>query len=404
MVRRRVLALVAGAAALYLIGTWSGDGLLPKAKDIAEVKLMRTMAVDKGEENGLLLTVSGDVQKDSPDSQTRPPMILNQPALTVFGGCTRLQENSEGDPEFGHLAECVVGEEYARRGIEDLADFLERDVSMRMETKLFVVAGDTGEAALRGAASQNSAITDYLTSISKNPGLGGRNPWPYTMREYISQQEDNGVALLPALTLEDNPDFDPSDREKQPEKILKTAGFALFQEQRLTGFLTGEESQGVSLLTGNDVLDAFEITLKSGTVAGIRLIDTKCRYETRFAPDGTLEAVTLRLIVRGDLNQLTGAADPMDEETLREMEQAFCAQIHTVSQAALSRSQRENADFLHLRRELVCRYPLHATGLTEHWDTWFPNVALNVTVEGQIQRSYDIDRPAPEKEVRRGGE
>ena len=109
MVRGKFAALLGGVALLYLIVTWSGSDLLPEARNIADMKLMRTMAVDDGGDRQVTVTVSGDVQKDGPSDSTRPPILLTQSGRTVFGTCVRLKEDSEGFLEFGHLAECVVG-------------------------------------------------------------------------------------------------------------------------------------------------------------------------------------------------------------------------------------------------------------------------------------------------------
>ena len=346
MVRGKFAALLGGVALLYLIVTWSGSDLLPEARNIADMKLMRTMAVDDGGDRQVTVTVSGDVQKDGPSDSTRPPILLTQSGRTVFGTCVRLKEDSEGFLEFGHLAECVVGEDYARAGIEDLCDYLERDVSTRLETKLFVVRGETGESALRGAGSENTAITDSLFSI--------RNP------------------------------------AAQPEKTVRLAGLALMEEDKLTAYLTEEESRGVSLLTGNDKTDPFEVPLSDGTVAGIRLTETKCRWEPVFDPEGNLTALTARLEVKGDLDQFSG---DWSEEMLREMERGFSDQVRTSAQAALDRSQKEGADFLHIRRELMCVCPLKASRLQTNWDSWFPTLELKAEATGEIMRSYDIDRP-----------
>lgn len=389
MVRGKFAALLGGVVLLYLIVTWSGSGLLPRARNIADMKLMRTMAADDGGEGQVTVTVSGNVQKDSPNGSTRPPILLTQSGQTVFGTCVRLKEDSEGVLEFGHLAECVVGEDYARAGIEELCDYLERDVSMRLETKLFVVRGETGESALRGAGSEHTAITDSLFSISQNPSFGGKY-WPYTVREYVSGQEDNGLSLLPVLKLEDNPDYDPEHPTAQPEKTVRLAGLALMEEDKLTAYLTEEESQGVSLLTGNDRMDPFEVPLSDGTVAGVRLTETNCRWEPVFDPEGNLTALTARMEVKGDLDQFSG---DWSEEMLQEMERGFSQQVRASAQAALDRGQQEGADFLHIRRELMCVCPLQASRLQTNWDSWFPTLELKAEVKGEIMRSYDFDRP-----------
>lgn len=387
--------LLAVVLVLALVFMGYNSDILPRARDITQVKLMRTMAVDQGEEGRVKITISGNTQKEGSDGQSRPPLVLSQEALTIFGGCLTLQKDSDGYVEFGHLTECIIGEELAKTGIEGITDYIERDFSLRLGTKLFLVTGATGEEAIQGTASKNTAMTDRLTSISEDRSMGGLK-WPYTLREYLSQEEDNGVALMPVLTLEDNPDYDPEGEGDTPEKEIHLSGLAYFVDQKLGGLLTEEESRGTSLLTDGDQLDRFEVTLKNGTVAGIQLVFAQCVLEPEFDGEGVLTGVTAHVHVKGDLNELKGWADPLDEKTLEEIRTGFFDQLRQTCLGALNRSQGDGADFLHLRRQLICQCPLEATAIRDDWAEWFPKLELDVVIEGQIERSYEINQPLPE--------
>lgn len=396
--KRKGLLILLLAWALFLgLSSWNSD-ILPVTRDITQVKLIRTLALDKGEGAALRLTASGNIQKQGNDGQSQPPLILTQEAMTISGGCSGLQQQSDGFVEFGHLAECVIGEELARTELLQLADFVARDFSMRMESKVFVVAGATGEEAVQGAASKSSALTDRLTAISQNRSLGGRK-WPYTFRQLISQLEDNGCGLVPVLTLTDNPDFDPEGKGEEPEKEINFTGLAFLKEGNLADFLTPEESKGAALLTNQDQLDMVELTLEDGTPVGVQLVYAQRSLEPAFDEQGQLTGLTIRIKAKGELSEVSGPASPTDAQSLEQMRQGFLEQLRLWAQAALDRSQKEGADFLHLRRELICRSSLHSGQIQKGWDTWFPEIQLKVVVEGQVERSYDVDRPMEKGEA-----
>ena len=392
--RKGLLALLLAWALFLGLSSWDSD-VLPITRDITQVKLIRTLALDKGEGAALRLTASGNIQKQGNDGQSQPPLILTQEAMTISGGCSGLQQQSDGFVEFGHLAECVIGEELARTELLQLADFVARDFSMRMESKLFVVAGATGEEAVQGAASKSSALTDRLTAISQNRSLGGRK-WPYTFRQLISQLEDNGCGLVPVLTLTDNPDFDPEGKGEEPEKEINFTGLAFLKEGNLADYLTPEESKGAALLTNQDQLDMVELTLEDGTPVGVQLVYAQRSLEPAYDEQGQLTGLTIRIKAKGELSEVSGPASPTDAQSLEQMRQGFSEQLRLWAQAALDRSQKEGADFLHLRRELICRSPLHSRQIQENWDDWFPEITLKTEVEGEVERSYDVDRPMEE--------
>ena len=374
--------------------SWESD-VLPRAREIAQVKLIRTMALDRGEGSPLKITVSGNLRKEGDGGQAQPPLLLSQEAMTISAGCTGLEQQSDGFVELGHLTEFVIGEELAREGLQGIADYVSRDFSMRMESKLFLVSGATGEEALKGAASRNSAITDQLTAISLDRSLGGKE-WPYTFRQLVSQLEDNGCALLPVLTLTDNPDYDAEGSGETPEKKIALTGLAFFQETRLVDYLTPEESKGAALVNNQDQLDTIEVKLSDGSVASVQLLYAQRRLEPEFDPQGHLTGLTVHIRTTGELNELYGTANPSQPDILEQMSQGFREQLRLWVQAALDRSQQEGADFLHLRRSLLTVSPLHANRILEEWDQVFPELELKVEIQGQVERSYDIDQPMQE--------
>lgn len=392
--KKGLIALLLGAMLFLGLSSWDSD-VLPQTRDITQVKLIRTLALDQGEGADLRLTASGNLQKQGKEGSAQPPLILTQEAMTMAGGCSGLQQQSDGFVEFGHLAECVVGEELARTQLLQLADFVARDFSMRMESKLFVVAGATGEDAVMGAASKSSALTDRLTAISQNRTLGGRK-WPYTFRQLLSQLEDNGCGLIPVLTLTDNPDYDPEGEGEEPEKRVDLTGLAFLKEGNLSDFLTPEESKGAALLTNQDQLDVVELTMEDGTKVGVQLVYAQRSLEPEFDETGRLVRLNLRIRARGELSEVSGGESPTEAAQLEQMRQGFSSQLEHWAQAALDRSQQAGADFLHLRRELICCSPLHSTALQQSWDSWFPDLEMQVVVEGRVERSYDVDRPIEE--------
>lgn len=388
--RALVWLLVLTALALGLT-SWQSD-VLPQPEDITQVKLIRTLALDRGEGAVLRLTASGALRKEGDGGQAQPPLLLTQEANTISAGYTGLEQQSDGFVEFGHLSEFVVGEDLAREGLLGIADYVSRDFAMRVESKLFLVAGDTGEAAVRGVSSRNSALTDQLTAISQDRSVGGRE-WPYTFRQLISQLEDNGSALLPVLTLRDNPDYDAEGEGETPEKQVSLTGLAFLQDAKLVDYLTAEESKGAALVTDLDQMDTVQVDLSDGSVAAVQLLYAQRTLEAHFDAQGRLTGVTIHIDTTGELNEVCGTADPSDPAILAQMSEGYREQLRLWAQSALDRSQEEGIDFLHLRRSLVTATPLHARAILDQWEEVFPDLSLKAEIHGTVERSYDIDRP-----------
>lgn len=386
-----------GCLILYLVISSSVNDFLPQARDITQTKLVRTLALDRGEEEGTMkLTASGTVSPGSDGGESQPPMLLKTEQQTILMGAMDLQRQSDGYVEFGHMTECVIGEELAAEGIQGVIDFIERDYSTRLDTDFYIISGGTAEEAAEGLASKHTDLPGRLEAISQDETYGGHE-WSYTLRKIISQLEDNGSALIPALELEDNPDYDESQPQEEPKRSVKLAGLAFLKDYKLGGVLTEEESRGTAVILDQDQLDVLEFTMENGAVVGIQLVYARCTLEPVFDREGKLTELTVAVKLKGDLNEIRGWSDPLEEADLREMEEQCCRELETLCMAALDRSRQEGVDFLHLRRRLETQCPMKAKGLRENWESWFPEIQYQVKVEGQVERSYDVDRPMEER-------
>lgn len=388
--------ILAGVLGVYLLFSNSISDFLPKFQDITQVKLVRALAVDKGEEDGMLkLTSTGTVTPTGDGGESRPPLILKTEAQTFLSGVTDLQRQSQGYVEFGHLTQCVVGEEQATESVQGILDFIERDYSMRLDTKLFLVVGATGEELVDGASSKYTDVTQRLEAIQEDEVLGGYW-WSYNLREIIAHLEDNGSALIPALKLEDNPDYNKDQPDETPKSNVKLSGLAFLKEYKLGGLLTEDESRGTALLIDQDQLDVLEFTMENGAVVGIQLVYARSKIEPVFDETGKLTELQITVSMKGDLNEIRGWADPLDQATLDKMEQNCLQELESLCRAALDRSWEEGVDFLHLRRRLITQCPLEALSIQQHWEEWFPDITCTVKAEGHIERTYDVDRPMEE--------
>lgn len=390
--------LLAGCLGVYLLLSSTVNDFLPQARDITQTKLVRTLALDKGEEEGYIkLTASGTVSPGSDGGESQPPMILNAEAQTILMGTMDLQRQSDGYVEFGHMTECVIGEDLAKEGIQGVIDFVERDYSTRLDTDFYILSGGTAQEAAEGLASKQTDLPERLEAISQDETYGGHE-WNYTLRKIISQLEDNGSALIPALELEDNPDYNPDQPKEAPEKSVKLSGLAFLKDYKLGGVLTEEESRGTAVILDQDQLDVLEFTMENGAVVGIQLVYARCTLKPVFDREGKLTELTVVVKMKGDLNEIRGWADPLNDTELKEMEARCCKELEALCTAALDRSWQEGVDFLHLRRRLEAQCPLKAVSLGENWESWFPEMEYKVRVEGDVERSYDVNRPMEEKD------
>ena len=193
----RKIAIMLCAALTVGMLTGCDSNFLPRSQDISHVELVRTIAVDSGEQDRVKITVSSGVKR-TVDGSTSKPLILEQEAETVFSACQMIQKNGSGYVSYGHVTECVVGKEAARAGIDRVLDYIQRDFEMRLDTLLFLL--DQGEAGtlLNRTADKDSAATERFQEIAREMPLKSES-WPCSVREFLVDLYDNGWSMMPVV-------------------------------------------------------------------------------------------------------------------------------------------------------------------------------------------------------------
>lgn len=379
--KKRLISLLLMLSTLFLTSC-AQTAVLPIARDIANIQLMRTMALDRGKDGTVKVTVSGDVRPGGEGGSPQPPIILKQEGATVFGAALHIQTYGEGYVSFGHISQCILSAEAASypNAVADLLDFVVRDFETRISTDFYVTEEESAAKIVTETASENQSTTQRLESLRRDFGLES-NGWPVTVREFLLDMSDNGCGLVPVLKLEKNDDG----------TTIVSSQMAWFQESRFGETLTPAQSREAAILEEKMESGAVELRLRDGTTVGLRLTGERCEWEPVWQGD-RLTGLNIRVHLTADLAEEQGKADFYRSEVMDETEQRFNGVIEGQMRELLHLSQKEGADFLHIRRRLAVQCPSKHRILEENWDEWFPALDIRLTVASEIQRSYDIAR------------
>lgn len=418
MVKRGAIFLIG----LVLVVLALGQDSLPYSRDIEDLELMRVMGIDQGEktEDGLKVTMVGGDQSTGKEGESKKPIVLSQEAATLSKACTIMKSYGEKFISYGHITQCLVGEEAARKDLIQLLDYYERDIELRLNSPLYIVRGGTaGEVLEGGSEEEGGTVIKRLESIEIDTQFQSDTS-TRTVKDVLGQLSENGCALVPALTRieeegtggsgtqgqgesgggaassaqgEQQKGGEAPQGQEETKKTIQTAGYAVFRENRLTGFLEEGESRGANFLMDEIYGGILELELKDGSLVSVQLLDSHCEWQPQFRKDGSLERLTAEIEVEGSLTEIMGNADPMNKAVLDEMEAQAEEQIRQMAAGVLARSQEEQTDFLHLKRKIGVLRPDRWHQLQEEWETVFPDLEWQVNVTMHLRRTYDVDRP-----------
>ena len=259
----------------------TGCDMLPKAREMGDMALLRTMGVDAGED-GVLVSVSTGPRAKGVQAEGQPALVLSAEGRSLSGACLALQGQSENYVFFGYVDQLLLGEDLARESVMPALDYFARGERMSLGAQLWVVRGASASDAV--GAGGDDGVEGRLATLRRD-GKMGVAVISRTAGEVYADLLELGAAYAPALTT------------GQGDTSLVEQGYAVLKEESLVGFLRGEGAEGLELLAGHpeqDILD-FERAGKrysvritgAGTSAAFlergRVLQVTCRVEARMA-------------------------------------------------------------------------------------------------------------------------
>lgn len=358
--KHRVIALAAGCC--LLLSGCQGLDLLPYARELEGMALMRTLGVDAAE-NGVAVTAStaaGDGETARLTEQTAPSL-----SAAVLG----MQAEGASYVYFGHVGQLLLGEELARASAVEALDYVLRDVEMRLDTELYVVRDGGAGEAIREAAEKGSAGA-RLEAMAEDLGLAARS-MPRTVREVLAGLERCGASFAPALRTEGG--------------SFAAGGYAVLKDGALAGWAEDEAAYGVNLLLEQVDADVVEVPVPGGGSAALRVVGARTQVRPLFQGH-TLTG--LEIVCRVDANLAGGRVSPEDRAGLEALEEALARKESERIRAALTLGQDLDADFLDLQSAAGRTAPWHWGRIQAQWERW-PELDWSVEVRARIRRSYD---------------
>lgn len=344
-------------ALLFLTGCGK---VLPTSQEMGTMSLLRTFALDQGEEFPWSLTLSTGQQAKGLQGDLNPAVIYTAQAESIQGACHQVDQLSEDFVFYGYIDQILIGDDLAQVGIQPVLEHIARSDQLSLGADLWLTQGSAGEILL---ANQEEGAEARLSALVTEGKLGVTGI-TRTASEIFADLKDFQSTFVPVLTLID-------------QIQVMDFGYGIFQGDRLQGILTQESAQGLALLEGQDqqlelrldqeiyTLDLQEISLKA----------------TGDYLDQELISVLFQLGVTGDLLEYTGSLTP---EVQKKLLTALESKLAELCNLTLSDLQDLGCDPLGLHQVLGFSAPWHWADLEETWFQNFPQLTLTTEVQAKL--------------------
>ena len=345
----RVFCLLAAA---LLLG---GCAAPVRPRELEQLRLVQVLGCD-GEPGAVTVSASSAAGGDDATA------CLTARGRSVAEAIREMRADAPGaELFFAHVRFAVLGEDAARAGLGPVLDWFARSTQTALAVPLCVVRGGTARELTAGDGA--AARLDALRLNADR--LGGAHC--FTLLDTARRLERGGAALSAAVT--------PVPAEDGALRA-HPAGYAVWKDGALAGFLDPDAALGADLLLGLPCRAVMALETDDGVVT----VELRgCRVRVTPAPSaGDRPAARITLDCRAGILEAEGVGR-LDAGTLRTLDRALAEEVLSRVAAAVRAAQALDADALELCRRLRLD-PAAFAALT-----WRAEVAA------RIERSYDVN-------------
>lgn len=330
---RKLLALT------LLLSLLTGCAGTPQSREVGATAVVSVLGAEPaGRDLRLLAAAEG--------RGGEAPFLCDSQGATPAAAVEGLTNRGEQVVSCAHVEHLLLARSAAGE-LPDLLSYAFQEPQQSTETQLWVVRADTLGTAFAGPGDVAKRMAVIKTQGKNRQGFA-----PLTLREAAAILAQGKSLLIPALAVGD--------------EGLAFDGYALYQDERITQWLTDQQALGTALLQGERIH-----WIGSGQHGAMTLQSTGCRVSPQWEGD-TLTGLALHCRLEGSptggwQGEETDLAQ-LEEETAQRMVQALTA------------LQQAGTDAVDLLGKAGLSQPFRWSRLKSQWQEAFPTLFIQVTV------------------------
>ncbi|RUT35674.1 Ger(x)C family spore germination protein [Paenibacillus zeisoli] len=296
-----------------------------------------------------------------------------------------------------HNKVVVIGRNAAERGIGELMDYYFRNTEPRETVKMALTEGQAIEVLNKLSPPEKLPGASLSDMLSKESDQVSAYPIISVFNFALKMNSDSKGVGVPVIDLagertpgreEELKSEDVLKQTQQPLK-MKITKLAIFNHDRLVGFLDYKESYGLSWITGevHQTEISFPCSKEARTQehAGFTVSSSKTQITPR--KSGSHFAMQVKVKVKGNLTESTCQQDLTNPKVIKELEAQIDQQIEDYIMTGWSAMKKLKTDAAGLADKIHRKYPSDWRRIKENWQDELAQMDLDVQVQTTIKRT-----------------
>ncbi|MFX4262530.1 Ger(x)C family spore germination protein [Pelotomaculum propionicicum] len=389
---KNVIAVALALIILLSAGCWD-------MREINEIGFVMAVGVDRADDTGQFTVTVQIANPSAEGSKTEKAAkqsvwVASADGPSIFEAIRKLVRISSKRIVWAHNNVVIIGEPLARDGITPVIDFFTHNPELRMKTGLVVARGNAGDYLYAKAGMEDipgvsmSEMGRYRSLIAETVESDLLRV-SYDYNNEYSEPLISGVSLKKVIITPEN------GKASSETEIIELSGAAVFKKNKMTGWLTPEETRGLAWVrneTRNTVVTVTDPEHENRSVS-VETRGVKSKIYSQV--EGGVPYITIAVSGAGNIVEEDGHTTLDIEEMKDHIEGLISEKIAGEIETSIYKIQKEyNSDVLHFSRAInVQNDEEWDSEIKDNWQGIFPQIPVTVLVDINIKTSTLYQEP-----------
>lgn len=354
-------------------------------RDVERLSIVMSFAIDKDtKDNQYILTVEIARPESGQNQAKYMSDLYESRGSTIFEAVRGLITRTGKRTYWAHAKIGILSKGVASEDITPIIDFFYRDLETRPDISILISEKDTAKEILETGHSEQELRTTMLEYILENQESISKYPRT-EIKDLVGNLASKEKAILVPMV----------DIKSEGGKLMpEINGSAVLRYDRITGYLTGDETQYALHVMGELKGGLLAVQNIAGTNNNIsfEILKNKTKIKSDYK-DGELR-MKVHVILTVDIAEISGSMDFTKEEKKNKIREYAEKDLKDKLESLINRMQNEyKSDIFNFANRVEIENPKLWKSLKPRWNEEFVSLPVDVNVDLMIKGSALTSKP-----------
>lgn len=359
-------------------------------QELNSLAITTALAIDKSEDEyevSILIANSKKNQVSSKEGESQT-VVYSAKGKTVSDAIKNIDLENPRQTYIGHLSVIVISEDVAKEGVMNILDLLLRDSESTKRFYVAIARDDKAKDIIKIISPLETFPSQTISTNIRASNESQAVSTAVTYSKFIENLLKPGInPILPTITVEGDEDDGEKDKNLQqstPNAILKLSTVAIFDDDKLLGYASKDESRGINLMMNqiNEMIIQYKCE-KNYLVTSIT--EVKSSISIEFKDDKPIANIEIKGI--GDITENNCDIELTDPEEIDKIQKEINNEVKDLVKKGLKLLQEDfKSDVIGFGNLVYKKNPNYYKKV-DNWDEdVFPDLETKITVDISINK------------------